>query len=178
MNPRELIASLFTSPRLCIGDHVKSLIDRSDGTYCFRLNRDRVFYVSEKLMKLAATIPRQNLVSLGTCFGKMTKTKKFRLHVTALDYLAPYAAYKMWVKQSAEQNFMYGNHVMKSNLARVTENTPAYQGIIIYGSHDVPLGFGVAAKSASDMRHCDPMAIIAFHQADIGEYIRNEEVLT
>lgn len=38
-------------------------------------------------------------------------------------------------------------------------------------------GFGVAAKSTQDCRHADPMTLVAFHQADIGEYIRNEEAL-
>lgn len=42
-------------------------------------------------MKLAANISGDKLVSLGTCFGKFTKTHRFRLHITALDYLAPYA---------------------------------------------------------------------------------------
>lgn len=48
-------------------------------------------FCSEELMKRAGNIPRDHLVSLGTCFGKFTKTQRFRLHVTALDYLAPYA---------------------------------------------------------------------------------------
>ena len=34
-----------------IGENIKLLIDREDGTYCFRLHRDRVYYVSEKIMK-------------------------------------------------------------------------------------------------------------------------------
>jgi 60S ribosome subunit biogenesis protein NIP7 len=34
-----------------IGENIKQLIDRSDGTYCFRLHRDRVYYVSERIMK-------------------------------------------------------------------------------------------------------------------------------
>ncbi len=34
-----------------IGENIKELLDRSDGTYCFRLHRDRVYYVSEKIMK-------------------------------------------------------------------------------------------------------------------------------
>ena len=42
-------------------------------------------------MKKAGNVAGQNLLSFGTCFGKFTKTRKFRLHVTALDYLAPYA---------------------------------------------------------------------------------------
>uniref|UniRef100_A0A8C5IR71 60S ribosome subunit biogenesis protein NIP7 pre-PUA domain-containing protein n=1 Tax=Junco hyemalis TaxID=40217 RepID=A0A8C5IR71_JUNHY len=74
-----------------IGENIQLLVDRPDGTYCFRLHRDRVYYLSEKLLKLAASVPRESLVAPGTCFGKFTKSQKFRLSVTALDYLAPYA---------------------------------------------------------------------------------------
>jgi len=161
-----------------IGENVKMLIDRADGTYCFRLHKDRVYYVSEKIMKLAANVSRDNLVSLGTCFGKFTKSKKFRLHVTALDFLAPYSQHKTWLKASAEQQFLYGHHVSKNGLGRITENTEQYQGVIVYSMSDLPLGFGVAAKATADCRHADPMNIIAFHQADIGEYIRSEDTLT
>ena len=42
-------------------------------------------------MRKATNVARENLVSLGTCFGKMTKSGKFRMHITALDFLAPYA---------------------------------------------------------------------------------------
>ena len=41
-----------------IGDNVRQLIMRADGTYCFRLNRDRVYYVSEKILKLAENVAR------------------------------------------------------------------------------------------------------------------------
>ena len=34
-----------------IGENIKMLIDREDGKYCFRLHRERVYYVSEKIMK-------------------------------------------------------------------------------------------------------------------------------
>ena len=50
-----------------------------------------ILYFSEELMKRAGNIARDHLVSFGTCFGKFTKTQKFRLHITALDYVAPYA---------------------------------------------------------------------------------------
>lgn len=74
-----------------IGENVKLLIDRPDGRYCFRLHKDRVYYVSEKLLRHATIIDRDKLISIGTNFGKFTKTRKFLLHITALDYLAPYA---------------------------------------------------------------------------------------
>merc|ERR1712165_436426 len=159
-------------------ENIKLLVDRTDGTYCFRLHRERVYYVSEQIMKQAGNVARENLVCLGTCFGKFTKTRKFRLHITALDFLAPYCQHKVWVKPGAEQQFLYGHHVMKSGLGRITENTPKYQGVIVYSMSDLPLGFGVAAKTTTECRHTDPMTIILFHQADIGEYLRNEESLT
>merc|ERR1712222_114378 len=94
-----------------------------------------VYYVSEKIMKLGSNVARENLISLGTCFGKFTKSRKFRLHITALDFLAPYAQHKIWVKASAEQQFLYGHHVMKSGLGRITENTPKYVEIFLQISH-------------------------------------------
>ena len=42
-------------------------------------------------MRKATNIGRDNLVSLGTCFGKFSKSGKFKLQITALDFLAPYA---------------------------------------------------------------------------------------
>lgn len=46
-------------------------------------------------MRLGISVARQNLISIGTCFGKFTKTGKFKLHITALDYIAQYAKYKV-----------------------------------------------------------------------------------
>jgi 60S ribosome subunit biogenesis protein NIP7 len=81
------------------------------------------------------------------------------------------------LKPSAEQQFLYGHNVLKSGLGRITESTDKYQGVVVYSMNDLPLGFGVAAKSTAECRHADPMTVICFHQADIGEYIRNEEQL-
>lgn len=70
----------------------------------------------------------------------------------------------MWVKPSAELSFLYGNHVLKAGLGRITENTPQYvfifplvilfrenqslrevnsyryQGVVVYNMADIPLG--------------------------------------
>ncbi|XP_002166640.1 60S ribosome subunit biogenesis protein NIP7 homolog [Hydra vulgaris] len=170
--------SVFEKLTKYIGENVKCLIDRADGMYCFRLHKDRIYYVKEEIMRKATNIGRENLASMGTCFGKFTKSGVFKLQITALDFLAPYAKYKVWVKPGSEQSFLYGNHVQKGGLGRITDNTPQYQGVVVYSMSDCPLGFGAVAKSTQQCRHADSSDIVCFHQADIGEYLRNEDTLT
>ena len=59
--------------------------------FCDTAYYSGVCFCSEEILKKAGHIARDQLLSFGTCFGKFTKTSKFRLHITALDYLAPYA---------------------------------------------------------------------------------------
>ena len=79
--------------------------------------------------------------------------------------------------------FLYGNHVVKAHLGRITEDTPEHQGIVVFSMNDTPLvrlsiaikvqilwltvyqGFGVTARSTLDTRKLDPTGIIVFHQA-------------
>ena len=133
--------------------------------------------MSEEQAKLAAALPRDQLVSFGVTFGKFTKTKKFKLHVTCLDFLAQHAQYKVWLKTSQEQAFLYGNNALKVGLGRITEDTPKYTGVVILNMADVPLGFGTSANSTTEVRKLLPTGIVAFHQADVGEYLRDEEQL-
>ena len=160
-----------------IGKNVAKLIDRNDDTYCFRLHKERVYYASEKIMKAAANVAKEDLVSFGVCIGKFTKSRKFRLHCTFVDYMAPYAKNKVWLKAGSEQAFLYGNHVLKSGIARVSEEMDVNQGVIVFSSADSPIGFGVSTKSTASTRSCDPGIIVVLHQADVGEYLRSEEHL-
>ena len=43
---------------------------------------------------------------VGTCFGKFTKPTKFRLYITALNYISKLALFKVWVKPSGELNYL------------------------------------------------------------------------
>ncbi|KCV70009.1 60S ribosome subunit biogenesis protein nip7, variant [Fonticula alba] len=128
-------------------------------------------------MLWSTNMARDNLLALGTCFGKFTKTGKFRLHVTALDYLAQYAKFKVWIKPNGEMSFLYGNHIAKAHVGRLTDDIPMYAGVVVFNMADVPLGFGVAAQTTEAARKLDPTAIMAFHQADVGEYLRSEDTL-
>lgn len=162
-----------------IGKNITYLVDRADEPYVFRLQNDRVYYVSERILKKAECIPRDNLVSLGVCFGKFTKSGKFRLQITCLDYLAQYCRFKVWIKPTAEMSYMYGNHVLKAHMAKISEEAPEHEGIVVFAQGtELPIGFAVTAKSAAAAARLDPTAIIAFHQSDIGEYLRSEETLS
>jgi 60S ribosome subunit biogenesis protein NIP7 len=131
--------TLFAKLALYIGHNISTLIDRPSDPHVFRLHKDRVYYVSVQLANLATSLPRTSLLSLGTCLGKFSKTGKFRLHVTALDYLAQHATYKVWVKPNGEMPFLYGNHVLKAHVGRITQDTPEHQGVVIYSMSDIPL---------------------------------------
>lgn len=90
-------------------------------------------------------------------------------------------AMQVWIKPNGEMPFLYGNHVLKAHLGRITEDTPEHQGVVVYSMNDTPLvrnvsfllellliqpqGFGVTARSTVDTRKLDPTAIIVFHQA-------------
>jgi 60S ribosome subunit biogenesis protein NIP7 len=62
------------------------VVGKTHENVCYALRENR-----ERIMRRATNIQRKKLVSIGVCFGKFTKTQKFKLHVTALDFLAQYA---------------------------------------------------------------------------------------
>jgi len=107
--------------------------------YVFRIQKDRVYYVRESLANLATSVARDSLLSLGTCLGKFTKTGKFRLHITALEVIAPHARYKVWVKANGEMPFLYGGHVVKAHVGRWSEDCPEHQGVVVMSMNDTPL---------------------------------------
>ncbi|CAE7231832.1 hypothetical protein FNF27_00843 [Cafeteria roenbergensis] len=168
---------VFEKLALYIGRNVRFLVDRKDERFCFRLHRDRVFYLSERMMRLAASFPRKHLASAGTCFGKFTKSGKFHLKVTCLEYLAQYAKHKVWVKPSSEMTFLYGNHIIKAGVQRITEDMPQNAGVIVLSMSNAPLGFGLAAQAADRLKDLDGTAMAVLHQSDVGEYLREEEAL-
>merc|ERR1711907_808405 len=140
-----------------VGKDVEAFLRKKEKeSYCFRLQKNKVFYIREGIMK------------------KSTNSGKFRLTITSLSLIAEHAKNKVWLKSSAEMSYLYGNNVLKSSMARITEGTPVNAGVVVYSMSDVPLGFGVSARATEDCRRLDPHSIVVLHQADIGEYLRNE----
>jgi len=46
---------------------------------------------------------------------------------------------QVWIKPNGEMPFLYGNHVLKAHLGRITEDTPEHQGVVVYSTNDTPL---------------------------------------
>lgn len=105
----------------------------------FRLHGNRAYYLPLSLANLATSIPRADLLSLGTCVGKFTKTGKFRLHITALDVIAPHARYKVWIRANGEMPFLYGSNVVKAHIGRFSEDCPEHSGVVVLSMDDTPL---------------------------------------
>ncbi|EEA28635.1 ribosome biosynthesis protein nip7 [Talaromyces marneffei ATCC 18224] len=145
--------------------------------YVFRIQGSRVYYVKQSIANLATSVARDNLLSLGVCVGKFTKTMKFRLHITALDLIAPYARYKVTIKQNGEMPFLYGGNVVKAHVLRWSEDCPEHSGCVVFSQDDTPLGFGVTARSTAEARKLEPTAVVLFRQGDVGEYLREEDSL-
>jgi len=174
--------TLFAKIANYTGNSLKNLIAPVDNTpdsdrYVFRLQNQRVYYVLLSLANLAVSVGRDQLLSLGTCLGKFTKTGKFRLHITALPILAQHARYKVWVKSNGEMPFLYGGNIVKAHVGRWSEDCPEHQGVVVYSMSDTPLGFGVTARSTQEARRLDPTGIVCFRQADCGEFLREEDSL-
>ena len=168
---------VFEKLKRFLGENLSLLL--SEGMV-LRLNKERVFLLSEELAKQASNIPRKALMCAGTIIGRFTHSKKFRLQVTALDAIAGLAKHKVWLKPGGEQSFLYGNHVVKAHMKKITEEVVANSGVIVYSdaAGDMPIGFGAMAKSVADCRAtAGPEAIVLYHQADCGEYLRDEREL-
>jgi hypothetical protein len=92
-------------------------------------------------------------------------------------------------------SFLYGNHVLKAGVGRVTDGVQQHCGVVVVNMADVqpsslfvatafvfeitllqvPLGFGVMSKSGVEIRGFGPTDIVVLHQADIGEFLRDED---
>ncbi|KAM0681652.1 ribosome biosynthesis protein nip7 [Glugoides intestinalis] len=153
-----------------IGDNINDLLKE----YELRLNNQRVFLITKTLLKACSQLGRDQIVSCGVILGKITKTENFRIKITAMHVLHKFAIHKVWIKTSAEMNFLYGNNALKSHIHKVSESIPLNAAVFVYDSKEVPLGFGVMAVNSTSYSNARGGDAIVLTQADNGEYIRNE----
>lgn len=56
-----------------IGKDIKSMMERPEGHYCLRLHKQRVYYVSEALMKKATNVSAAERHAVFDCLWCLTK---------------------------------------------------------------------------------------------------------
>lgn len=137
-----------------------------------------ILQVLEPVSENSAKVTNSRCTSLLLIILVNMPSTRFILYNTSLPSSE---VYQVWIKPNGEMPFLYGNHVVKAHLGRITEDTPEHQGVVIYNMNDIPLvrafsccityaahfwkGFGVTARSTLDTRKLDPTAIVVFHQA-------------
>jgi len=76
----------------------------------------------EDVLRRAENVGRDHLISVGVCFGKFTKTLKFKLHVTALDHLAQYAKVIWFSAFFALSGLLLGSTLILSPPSSLVQN--------------------------------------------------------
>lgn len=165
---------VFAKIKFFVGDHAKRVVP--DAALLF-LHNQRVFLLSEKIKAGTSMISKKDLVMAGTVLGRFTKNDHFKLGITCLHLLSQWAVHKIWIKTSAEMNYLYGNNALKSHVFRISENIPINSGVFVFNQHDVPLGFGITALAPQSYVAAKGHALVLIGQADGGEYVRNEQLI-
>lgn len=156
--------------KLFIGDHVQELLEN----HKLYLNNQKILLITEEQLKAVGQIKRENIVSCGVIIGKFTKNNNFRITISSLHTLHRYAIHKVWIKLSAEMNYLYGNNALKSHVLKISENIPMNAGLFVYNQYDTPLGFGLMAVNNNSYSRARTGDIVVLNQSDNGEYVRSE----
>ncbi|KAM0676813.1 ribosome biosynthesis protein nip7 [Binucleata daphniae] len=142
----------------------------------FYFHNQKVLIVKPELVKHTSSISRKDLVSCGSIIGKFTKTKKFHLIITAVC-LSQYALHKVWIKNSAEMNYLYGNDALKSHILKMSDECKVNKYCFVYNQSDFCLGFGVLSKGKDDLETCDGNTVVVKRMTDCGEYLREQDIM-
>lgn len=153
-----------------IGDGTKDMLEDAKLFY----NNQKVLLLTDALLKSTSQITRKEIICAGPIIGKFTKGGSFRITITALYPLQKYALHKVWIKASAEMNFLYGNNALRSHVQKISEDIPINAGVFVYNHLNTPLGFGILAVNPASYARARGGDIIVLTQADNGEYIRKE----
>lgn len=156
--------------RLFVGDATKDLLSDKRLHY----NNQKILLITDGILKATSQLKRKEIISAGTIIGKFTKHDNFRITITALHALQEYALHRVWIKASAEMNFLYGNNALRSHVQKVSEDIPMNAGVFVYNHANTPLGFGILAVGPSSYAKARGGDIVVLQQADNGEYVRRE----
>ncbi|SBT42037.1 hypothetical protein POVWA2_043710 [Plasmodium ovale wallikeri] len=176
LNDQETIL-VFRKLSKFVGNNLFSMLSYNDDKYVLRLHKAHVYFVRADIAKQAESINKKSLISLGVCLGNFTKANNFLIKITSLSLLNEFCVHKIWLKESGEKCFLFGNHVLKSHILKVTDNIKKGDGIMVLSMNDNPIGFGISIRNTQEIKILNVTDIILIHQGDVGEYLRSEATL-
>ncbi|KAM0687431.1 ribosome biosynthesis protein nip7 [Conglomerata obtusa] len=135
-----------------------------------------VLSIQPHILKHTSSLSRKDLLTCGTKIGKFTKTGKFHLTITATA-LSQYALHRVWVKNTAEMNFLYGNDVLKAHVLKMSDECVVNSYCFVFNQSEQCIGFGVLSKGKEDVKMCDGKSVVVVRMADCGEYLREQDVM-
>ncbi|CRH01257.1 large ribosomal subunit assembling protein, putative [Plasmodium relictum] len=160
-----------------VGNNLLSMLSYNNEEYVFRLHKLNVYFIRADVVKQAESINKKSLISLGICIGKFTKANNFFIKITCISFLNEFCIHKIWLKESGEKNFLFGNNVLKSHLLKVSDNIKKGDGVIVLSMNDNPIGFGISIRNTQEIKILNVTDTILIHQGDVGEYLRSESTI-
>lgn len=134
-----------------------------------------IFIIPPNIYKNISTFPKNKIKFCGKHLGKFTRSENFYLKISCLNLLKDFINKKIWIKYSAENNFLYGNNVLKSHVFKVSENINKNEIVFLFNQNDLLLGFGITTRNYCDFEKADHNSTYVIRQCDKGEFLRDEQ---
>merc|ERR1712046_528575 len=112
-----------------IGKSIHDINKEGQELYFFRERERFIYFVRDSLIRRASSLLKDNLVSYGTCIGKVSHSGRFRLTIGAMDLISLKSDKKVWLERGSDLKFLYGINVLKSGLNKTTKNIPKFVGV-------------------------------------------------
>eukprot|EP00438_Fugacium_kawagutii_P030221 Skav204132 [mRNA] locus=scaffold2473:272454:321373:+ [translate_table: standard] len=127
----------------------------------------------------ANDIPMLHAAGLGIAFCAKPKVSQRGALQPAVQEVSRYRINQMDLStvlwRLAPEGTMAGRRLKEqAHLRRITEGAPRNAGVVVLNEADVPIGFGVTARSTEECTSLGAEALVVYHQADVGEYLREE----
>lgn len=152
---------LFEKLHKFIKNHLPELVKE----YVFRLQRNRIYMVPNHVENHCSSVPRKSLVHAGIYIAKITHGHHIHLTIGCLHILSKYAR-KVQVKG---MGVLYGQSVLRRSILKISDDVQVGDGVVI-SSEGVDAGIGLVVSLSMD-----PTKTVLINQADLGEYLRDQE---
>jgi len=140
----------------------------------FKIQKKRIFFSSLSLYSRIFNFSKKRIGSFGICVGRFSHSKKLKFLIPLLNMLLKYKGlFSAFLKTEGEKSFLFGKHVEKKNVSKLSKNVFKNDGIVLFNKNKIAIGFGEALKSIVFIPKLDLRRILFVNQGDTGLYVRS-----